>query len=131
MFGAWGKATLKGGLIQMRTLDFGEGPWANNSLIAIYHPKDGNSFVNLTFNSFVNTITGISSKIGNSEKYNILTKNNKWVFEGQTVVNVIREIVQFAKNKEDAWNIARKTSRTGFDIVGVGDYDSQKFGIMD
>lgn len=68
MFGAWGEATLERRLIQMRTLDFGEGPWANNSLIAIYHPYEGNSFINVTFNTFVNTVTGISSKIGISEK---------------------------------------------------------------
>ena len=37
MMGAWGKATASGGgnLIQLRTLDFGGGPFANRNVLVV------------------------------------------------------------------------------------------------
>ena len=39
MMGAWGAATPTGHLTQLRTLDFGEGPFANASVLVVHHPK--------------------------------------------------------------------------------------------
>jgi hypothetical protein len=38
MFGAWGKASASGNLLQLRALDFGSSPLANYSLLAVHRP---------------------------------------------------------------------------------------------
>jgi len=40
MLGAWGKATPDGGLTQLRTLDFGGGPFANRNILNVHHPTE-------------------------------------------------------------------------------------------
>ena len=82
MMGAWGDATANGGLIQMRTLDFGSGPFANNNMLIVHHPEDiGNSFASLGFPGFVAAITGFSEKIAQSEKVDYIT--SKWWQRGR------------------------------------------------
>jgi hypothetical protein len=76
MFGAWGAATPNNGLVQLRTLDFGTGPWANYSIVHVHHPDDGNPFVTLSFPGFVGAVTGFSGKIAISEKVLNTTTHN-------------------------------------------------------
>jgi len=45
MFGAWGKASATGNLLQLRALDFGSGPLANFSLLAVHRPPPENADV--------------------------------------------------------------------------------------
>jgi len=66
--GATGKATPSGGLNQLRALDFGGGPFANYSVLTVYHPDDGNDFASVGFAGFANLVTGISEYVGVSEK---------------------------------------------------------------
>ena len=70
MLGAWGKANAPGSpnLIQLRSLDFGAGPFPNASTIIVQHPTNGNPFVSLSFPGFTGVVTGVSSKISLSEK---------------------------------------------------------------
>ena len=66
--GATGNSTPSGGLNQLRALDFGGGPFANYSLLTVYHPDAGNSFASVGFAGFSNLVTGISQFVGLSEK---------------------------------------------------------------
>ena len=64
MMGAWDKATVDGNLIQMRTLDFGGGPFANNNLLMVHHPTDSDhNFAAITFPGFVGAVTGFSEYV--------------------------------------------------------------------
>jgi len=38
-FGAWGKGSVDGNLIQTRALDFGSGPWSNFTIVAVHRNK--------------------------------------------------------------------------------------------
>ena len=40
VLGAWGKATPDGKLTQLRALDFGDGPFANATLLIVHHPVE-------------------------------------------------------------------------------------------
>ena len=77
MAGAWGNATA-GSLVQLRTLDFGGGPFANHSLLVVHHPTSagGNDapspFASLSFPAFVGIVTGLSPHVALSEKVNDL-----------------------------------------------------------
>jgi hypothetical protein len=62
-FGAYGSATPDGGLIQLRSLDFGSGPFANYTVLQVHHPPEpAQAFVSLSFPGFVGVITGVSEK---------------------------------------------------------------------
>jgi hypothetical protein len=77
-FGAWDSASSTGGLIHLRALDFGGGPFANRSTLIVHRdPNNPNkAFAALGFPAFVGVITGISqSGVGVSEKVWEVTRN--------------------------------------------------------
>ena len=79
MFGAWGSATPDGGLIQLRALDFGGGPFANHTIVFVHRnsgsgsgsdpaAQDARAFASVFFPGYVGAITGVAqSGIGISE----------------------------------------------------------------
>jgi len=68
--GSWGPANDPScpNLIQLRALDFGDGPWANNHVVLVEHPDNGNAFASLSFYGIMGVVTSISEKITQTEK---------------------------------------------------------------
>eukprot|EP01059_Diplonema_ambulator_P033126 TRINITY_DN6789_c0_g2_i1.p1 TRINITY_DN6789_c0_g2~~TRINITY_DN6789_c0_g2_i1.p1 ORF type:complete len:446 (+),score=146.55 TRINITY_DN6789_c0_g2_i1:45-1382(+) len=133
MLGAWGTATPNGKLTQLRALDFGDGPFVNYSSLLVYHPDSGYPFTSIGFPGIVGMVTGFSTHLALSEKV-WETYGNPSVqpggYDGLPVVGVIRDIVQFSKTKEDAFNFAYDRTRTWAVFMGVGDDTSQEFRAM-
>ena len=138
MLGAWGTATPDGKLTQLRALDFGSGPFANYTVLTVYHPSQGgHAFASLGFPGFVGAVTGWSAQVGLSEKV-WETYDKKSVqpghYDGQPVVGFIRDVLQFADTKEDAIEMALHPiaggKRTWAVFLGVGDAASQEFRAM-
>lgn len=108
-YGAWGKATPSGkGLVQLRALDFGAGPFANYTVVATHRPSGTaatkDAFVSVVFPGMVGAITGVSqSGVGISEKVWMTyeDKNNlqPGSFDGEADVFVLRDLLQKAKNR--------------------------------
>lgn len=73
-YGAWGKANSvsnNGTLTQVRALDFGTGPWGNNTVIVTHRNPAENMrpFMSVSFPGLVGAITGIAKDgVGISEK---------------------------------------------------------------
>lgn len=133
MMGAWGPSTHDNKLVQLRTLDFGTGPFANANVLVVHHPTDSQTaFASLSFPAFVGMVTGFSQKIGQSEKVDDVTgaARARGTYKGEAVAMVIRDIVQNAQSKEEAVQIAHNASRTWSVWLGVGDYASQEFVAM-
>lgn len=133
MMGAWGPATPSGSLVQLRSLDFGGGPFANHNILIVNHPTDSDTaFAALSFPGMVAAVTGFSENIGFSEKVDDVSggPNPAGTYEGQAVAMVIRDILQFAHTKEEAVQIAQTAKRTWGVWLGVGDYASQEFTAM-
>jgi hypothetical protein len=135
-YGAWGKATEEGGLIQMRALDFGGGPFANYTIAAVYRDatEGGNAFVSITFPGFAGVITGVSqSGIGVSEKV-WMTYDRKSLqpgsYNGEPDIFVLRDILQQARNRADAEQHLLAAARTWAIFIGVGDYETQEFDLV-
>eukprot|EP01064_Diplonema_japonicum_P023685 TRINITY_DN34098_c0_g1_i1.p1 TRINITY_DN34098_c0_g1~~TRINITY_DN34098_c0_g1_i1.p1 ORF type:complete len:446 (+),score=113.37 TRINITY_DN34098_c0_g1_i1:42-1379(+) len=130
MLGAWGTATPTGKLTQLRALDFGDGPFVNYSTLNVYHPDKGYPFTSVAFPGIVGVVTGFSTHLALSEKV-WLTYEDPSVqpgsYDGLPVVGVIRDIIQFSKTKEDAFNFAYDRTRTWAVFMGVGDDSSQEF----
>ena len=125
MMGAWGKATPTDvGLVQLRALDVGAAPFANFSLLTVYHPDEGHAFASLGFPGNVGSVTGWSAQIGVSEKV-WETYERPSVqpghYDGEPVTGVIRDMLQFSGSKEEAATFAEGITRTWAVFLGVGD----------
>eukprot|EP01064_Diplonema_japonicum_P021294 TRINITY_DN30827_c0_g1_i1.p1 TRINITY_DN30827_c0_g1~~TRINITY_DN30827_c0_g1_i1.p1 ORF type:complete len:462 (+),score=116.76 TRINITY_DN30827_c0_g1_i1:60-1388(+) len=131
MMGAWGKATPTGKLTQLRTLDFGTGPFASYSTLTVYHPLTGFNWANIGFPGFVGSVTGFSEHVALSEKvwehYGPGKDTQPGHYDGLPVTGVIRNILQYSATKEQAHNYALDHKRTWGVFMGVGDDSSQQF----
>ena len=139
-YGAWGDATtqsLNGGLLQLRALDFGGGPFANFTVVQTHRNDPNNpdhAFVSISFPGMVGVITGLAQNgIGVSEKV-WMTNGKKNLqhgnYDGVADVMMLREILEKSKTKEDAETYMQSIKRTFAIWVGVGDFESQKFDLV-
>ena len=134
MMGAWGAATPDQKLVQLRTLDFGGGPFADQTMLVVHHPTDTSiPFAALSFPAFTGVVTGFSSKLAQSEKVDDVSGSGgrpEGSYDGQAVAMVIRDMVQLSSTKEEAIAIANQAQRTWSVWLGFGDDVSQKFVAM-
>ena len=131
MLGAYGSATADGHLVQLRALDFGGGPFANNSVLIVHHPASPEAappFAALSFPGFVGVVTGFSRSVALSEKVNDIHGGGTppGSYKGQATSFVIRDMLD-AASKEEAHAIAEKATRTWGVWLGVGDARSSSF----
>jgi len=136
MFGAWGRATINstnGGLVQLRSLDFGtDNPFRLAPVLAVYHPNEngGHPFAQLTFAGFLGALTGYGSRTAICEKlwdsYNETDKRagEPWNF-------VLRDILQFDSTIEEGVERLRNANRTCSIFVGIGDHASGTFNAVE
>eukprot|EP00349_Pseudokeronopsis_sp_Brazil_P006323 CAMPEP_0202971564 /NCGR_PEP_ID=MMETSP1396-20130829/28371_1 /ASSEMBLY_ACC=CAM_ASM_000872 /TAXON_ID= /ORGANISM="Pseudokeronopsis sp., Strain Brazil" /LENGTH=464 /DNA_ID=CAMNT_0049701063 /DNA_START=25 /DNA_END=1419 /DNA_ORIENTATION=+ len=137
-FGAWGPATPSGkGLLQVRALDFGGGPWVNYTVIATHRgdpSHQSNAFTAVTFPAFVGVVTGVSqSGIGISEK--VWMTYDKYSlqpgsYDGVPDVYVLRHILQEMRTRADAEKYMESIKRTWGMWVGIGDYTTMRFDLV-
>lgn len=139
-YGAWGKAKNSqedAGLLQLRALDFGGGPFANNTVV-MTHRNDPNNpnhaFTMVTFPGFIGAITGVAQNgIGISEKV-WMTYDKRSIqpgnYKGEADVFALRYILEFAKSKEEAVEYLQSIHRTWAMWIGVGDFASQELNLV-
>jgi len=128
MVGAWGPATssstAKGGLVQLRALDWAtNGPFQQFPGLLVYHPNGNNtnSFATFSFIGFIGAFTGISeAPLGICEKV-WLSYNSSSSREGIPWHFMLRDILQFDKTVDDAINRVNAAARTCSIFIGVGD----------
>jgi len=145
MLGAWGSATPIGTLLQLRSLDFGGGPFANNSVLLVHHVStadaaDSQTFAALSWPGFAGVITGFNPYLGLSEKVNDIRGggNPPGTYHGQTTSYVLRDILQFAQApegasigaKSKAYDIMKAANRTWGVWLGVGDSQTQEMLVV-
>lgn len=140
-FGAWGDANInnpsgQGGLVQVRALDFGTGPWVNYTVVASYRTTDNSapSFAAVTWPGFVGAVTGINEVgVGISEKvWMVNGKKNiqPGRYDGIPDAFTLRYVLQHSASKEDAEKFAQDSKRTWAMFMGLGDFASQKFDLV-
>jgi hypothetical protein len=134
-FGAWGKATDNGRLIQTRALDFGAGPFGNYTVLQVHRPTGGRAFAAVGYPGMVGVVTGIAQDgIGISEKVWAITGKKYDLqpgsYDGEADVFVLRDILEKAKNRKEAEEYLVNAKRTWGMWVGIGDFESQAFDIV-
>lgn len=135
MLGAYASATPDGHLVQLRSLDFGGGPFANNSALLVHHPSSQGSetahqpFAAVSFPGFVGVVTGVTPHFSLSEKVNDIHGGGtpKGSYNGQNTALVIRDMLELASSGAEAVAIAQKATRTWGVWLGIGDAKSDEF----
>ena len=110
---AWGTATKDGEMYVGRNLDHkGLIDLAEYQHIAFYNPDSGQQFVVHNYPSFVGTMSGMNeSGIIISSNYSISIEEEITI-NGLPYMLMLREILQYAKDLDEALEIIRKTPRT-------------------
>ena len=140
MMGAWGAATPTGHLTQLRTLDFGEGPFANASVLVVHHPKAAGEtggagglarpWASLGFTGYAGVVTGWTPDLSLSQKVDDLYGHPgrpAGAYAGRAVSFVIRDVLEGSSSLEDAEKIINDATRTWGVWLGLGAADSQRF----
>lgn len=106
-FGTWGTASEDGSLIIGRNFDFYVGDdFAKNKIISFNKPSDGYKFMSVTWGGFIGVVSGMNEK-GLTVTINA-AKTDIPKGAATPVSLVVREIIQYAKNIDEAVAIVRK-----------------------
>jgi hypothetical protein len=122
--GAHSSATEKGGLVQLRALDWNTAtPLQKYPAVVVYHPDSsfgGHPFAQLGWASFMGALTGMSSSpLGICEKVWLHgTSTSRF---GMPWTFVLRDVLQFDSSVPEAVHRLQTVPRTCSIFVGLGD----------
>jgi len=124
---AWGEMTESGGLLVGRNLDHqGFARFTEYQYLAFYNPEQGNRFVALNYPSYVGLMQGMNEKglvIGMTYS---MVEETETSIDGLPYTIMLRQVLQYADNLEEAINIIKETPRTvGLNILLAGFSDQQ------
>ncbi|WP_346236019.1 C45 family autoproteolytic acyltransferase/hydrolase [Niabella insulamsoli] len=129
-FGTWGKASADSSLIIGRNFDFWVGDnFSKNKIVAFAKPAKGYRFISVTWGGFIGVVSGMNEK-GLSVTINA-AKSDIPSGSATPVSLVVREIVQYAKNIEEAIAIAQKRKMFVSESFLVGSAADKKAVIIE
>jgi len=106
-FGTWGSASQDSTLIIGRNFDFYVGDdFAKNKIVSFNNPSTGYKFMSVTWGGFIGVVSGMNEK-GLTVTINA-AKSDVPTGAATPVSLVAREIIQYAKNINEAVKIAKK-----------------------
>jgi len=105
-FGTWGTMSQDSTMIIGRNFDFYVGDkFAEDKIVAFFNPKQGHKFMTVTWGGFVGAVSGMNDQ-GLSVTINA-AKTDLPTGSATPVSIVTREILQYAKNIEEAIAVAK------------------------
>jgi isopenicillin-N N-acyltransferase-like protein len=106
-FGTWNDQSADSNLIIGRNFDFYMGDaFAEDKMVVFYRPEKGHNFMFVSWGGFTGVVSGMNDK-GLTVTINA-AKTSVPTAAATPVSLVAREILQYAKNIQEAWDIARK-----------------------
>ncbi|MEO6231053.1 MAG: C45 family peptidase [Ferruginibacter sp.] len=106
-FGTWGNESKDSAMIIGRNFDFYVGDkFAEDKIVAFMHPKNGYRFMTVTWGGFIGAVSGMNEQ---GLAVTINAAKTKIPYGSATPVSLVtREILQYAKNIDEAISIAKK-----------------------
>jgi len=129
-FATWGDASKDGELIIGRNFDFYFGDeFSKNKIVSFYNPDKGNKFMIITWGGMIGAVSGMNEKgltvTINAAKSDIPT-------QAKTPITIVtREILQYAKNIEQALEIAKKHVTFVSESILIGSKEDKKAVIIE
>jgi len=124
-FAAWGEKSEDGNLILGRNFDFYvNDAFAENKIVAFINPKEGHQFMMVTWPGMVGAVSGMNIE---GLTVTINASKSKIPLIAKTPISILtREILQHAKNIEEAIAIAKKREVFVSESIMVGSAHDNK-----
>ncbi len=124
-FAAWGNKTDDGALLLGRNFDFYVGDaFAENKIVAFVTPQKGHPFMMVTWPGMIGAVSGMNKE---GLTVTINAGKSKIPLVARTPISILtREILQYAKNIDEAIAIARKRKVFVSESIMVGSASDRK-----
>ncbi|MBC5837334.1 C45 family autoproteolytic acyltransferase/hydolase [Flavobacterium muglaense] len=124
-FAAWGDKTEDGSLILGRNFDFYAGDdFAKDKIVAFVNPKKGHPFMMVTWAGMIGAVSGMNKE---GLTVTINAGKSKIPLIAKTPISILtREILQYAKNIDEAIAIAKKRKVFVSESIMVGSANDKK-----
>ncbi|MGN7822623.1 C45 family autoproteolytic acyltransferase/hydrolase [Chitinophaga sp. 22536] len=124
-FGTWNSNSADSNLIIGRNFDFYMGDkFAEDKMVVFYHPDKGHNFMFVTWGGFTGVVSGMNDK-GLTVTINA-AKTSVPTGAATPVSLVAREILQYARNIQEAWAIAQKRKMFVSESFLIGSAEDNK-----
>jgi predicted choloylglycine hydrolase len=129
-FAAWGDKSQDGSLILGRNFDFYVGDeFAQNKVVAFVNPKQGYPFMMVTWAGMIGACSGMNNE---GLTITINAGKSKIPLVAKTPISILtREILQYAKNIDQAIAIAKKTKVFVSESIMIGSAADKKAIIIE
>ncbi len=113
-----------------RNMDFSVGDgFAENKIVAFYKPEKGNKFAFITWAGFVGSVSGMNDK---GLVVTINAANSSIPMSAKTPVSILaREVLQYASNIEDAYEIIKNRDVFVAELFLIGSVSDNKTVIIE
>lgn len=129
-FGTWNDQSADGNLIIGRNFDFYMGDdFAADKMVVFYRPEKGHNFMFVSWGGFTGVVSGMNDK-GLTVTINA-AKTSVPTAAATPVSLVAREILQYAKNIQEAWDIAKKRKMFVSESFLIGSAEDNKAVIIE
>jgi len=124
-FAAWGEKSEDGNLILGRNFDFYvNDAFAENKIVAFINPKQGHKFMMVTWPGMIGAVSGMNEE---GVTVTINAGKSKIPMIAKTPISILtREILQYAKNIDEAIAIAKKRKVFVSESIMVGSANDNK-----
>jgi len=130
-FGAWGVKGDDGAMIIGRNFDFWVGDeFARNKIVEFVRPASGHNFAFVTWGGFIGVVSGMNDQ-GLTVTINAAKSSIPWGGAATPVSLVAREILQYARNIQEAIAIAHKRKMFVSESFLVGSAQDHKAVIIE
>jgi isopenicillin-N N-acyltransferase like protein len=129
-FSVWNEKSSDSSLIHGRNFDFYFGDdFAKNKIISFTNPDQGYRFMTVTWGGMIGAVSGMNEK-GLSVTINAAKSTIPG--KAKTPITILtREILQYAKNIEEAFNIASTTEIFVSESIMIGSAEDNKTAIIE